>query len=146
MENKPCPICKQEHAFVKVEDIYFAMLNLDHDFFKENNINRARIKLKDFSPPQPPDRPFWVRTNPDMIGVLILAVFLLVPLVFLDGFTTNHAISFAIAFVFYIILRNTAQKWHQNLLDAYEMEVKAYKESMRTWRSRGFCIHNHEQF
>ncbi len=139
MNNLNCSLCKQSHLLVSIDTIYFAMINSDTEFLQQINLDSKKFPLKSVSPPQPPHKAFALHTSPDIFMVLIVAVFLLVPLLFSQNLSLEQAIGLVILFVFYLAFRKQILNWQINREENYHNLLAEYKQEIKIWQDKVFC-------
>lgn len=144
MTIKKCPLCQQDHEEIQVQALYFAFINGDKTFFEKYDLDKNKVSLKRIAPPRKDAPPFLIRTSPDIIMMLILSIFLLVPVLFLDQLQLNQAVGIIGLFVIYLFFRNQLQTKYQTRLENYQKELDLFKFQTREWQKQTYCNINYQ--
>ena len=153
MENHTihCPVCNQTNQIVLVDELYFALIEMDQAFFSKYNIDSSQRKfiLRNITPPSLERLPIWLILSPDILIGTILGILLLFASFSLNQNMTearNLFLFIIVVLMGYVVFRKPIlARFHAKKTDR-ELEVQKAQNSAERWSSYFICLREQTVF
>jgi hypothetical protein len=140
-----CPTCSQSDRTILIEDLYFGLIENDHQNLAKFSIQPGQTKslIREIKPPSLERLPIWLIIHPDVLIGIIVGVILLLVIVseMQQGFDEKFAFPVIFLLVYFIFRRYLTKQFTAKKKER-EIEIHQAQKAADQWSSSFICLHD----